>query len=101
MENADTESRKHSGNPDIKLATAILLVNAIIPGLGTVVVDVKKGMTQALLYISGFLAGTYGFTEPPLPEIMLAFLGVLMVIGSWGWAAVTSIKLVRHARLTS
>jgi len=72
---------------DAKLGIAIaaLIVNLILPGLGSIIARrTKEGTIQLVLTIISF-------------PLMIILIGIPLYIGMWIWALVTSINLLQKA----
>ena len=74
---------RQGGNKN--LAIAALLINLIIPGLGTIIGgNTKTGLIQLIVLIIGMLLKVFG-------------IGFIIVAVAWVWALVTSIQALRRA----
>ena len=63
-------------------AIIALILNLIIPGVGSLYAGKKKeGIWQLVLYIAGFLT-------------LLILIGWFLMVAAWIWALVTSIKML-------
>ncbi len=67
------------------LAIVALIVNLLIPGVGTIIWgETKTGVIQLILYIVGWL-------------LLIVLIGVLVMLASWIWALVSSIKMIQSS----
>ncbi|MFH1308354.1 MAG: hypothetical protein ABIH72_05885 [archaeon] len=72
------------GGGDLLLAVVALILNILIPGVGSLVGGkVKAGIWQLVLTIIGAFV-----------LIVVFYLGALIIAVAWVWALVTGIKLV-------
>ena len=78
---------KSSGKNKISsgLAIAVLILNLIIPGVGSLVGGrTRVGTWQLVLTIVGAI-------------LSIILIGIPMVIAAWIWALITSIQLIKEA----
>lgn len=67
------------------LAIAALIINIILPGLGTIIgKDTKKGLAQLILALVGLVL-----------KVALGWVGGIICLIAWIWALVTSIKMLQ------
>jgi TM2 domain-containing membrane protein YozV len=67
------------------VALAALILNMLIPGLGTLVAgETTVGTIQFVLFIAGIL-------------LAILVIGIAFIAGAWIWALITSISLVKKA----
>ena len=80
---AAAKPMRHGGNKN--LAIAALLINLIIPGLGTIIGgNTRTGLIQLIVLIIGALLKVFG-------------IGFIIVAVAWVWALVTSIQMLRRS----
>ena len=85
-------SKAMPARSSVSQSTAViaLIMNIIIPGLGTLFAKkTREGLYQILIAVLGF-AIIFGFSP-------IAILGFAMLLGAWIWAIVRGIKLVSEA----
>jgi len=76
---------KSTGRPTQAVAIAALILNLVLPGLGTIVGGrTGEGITQLVLAL----------VSVPL---MVVIIGFPLMIGIWIWALVSSIQLIKAA----
>ncbi len=69
------------------LAVGILILNLVIPGVGTLIAGPEykqTGIYQLVLYVVGIV-------------LSIILIGYLLVLGAWVWALVTSIEILKKA----
>jgi hypothetical protein len=77
--------KKHTNNADDNVKLLVLL-NIIIPGLGSYLVgDKKSGTTQLILWIIGIIVSI---------TIIFAFVGAILWLIAWIWGLITIIKVL-------
>jgi len=98
--------------PDRPTAWACTLANLLaLPGLGSLAAGRKVGWAQAALAMAGFALVLYGLVRTLLdllasaepvpaftPAVALGLAGLVLSLGSWCWALVTSIQVHRQVR---
>ena len=78
---------KSSGKkPEMGLAVAALIINLIIPGIGSIIGGrVRTGLWQFVLAIVGGV-------------LSIILIGIPIAIAAWIWALVTGIQLIQAAQ---
>ena len=63
-----------------------LIINLVIPGLGTIIWgDSKRGITQLVLFLVG-------------SALCMVFIGIPIVFAVWIWALVDGIKILTKSK---
>jgi TM2 domain-containing membrane protein YozV len=75
----------NNSRPDMGIAILALIVNLLIPGIGSMIGGkVNTGIWQLVLLIVGAF-------------LSIILIGIPLVIAAWIWALVTSIKIIQRA----
>lgn len=84
------------------VAVIALVINALVPGLGTIIGGrVKTGLIQfLLLFLLGLSIGVLGAKITPASLLLgtgMALVGGIMLLTGWIWAILSSAMLIKKA----
>ncbi|MBT4135433.1 hypothetical protein HOD75_03905 [archaeon] len=78
--------QKPQTKPTLTIAIIVLLINLILPGIGSIIgKKPKEGIWQIVLFIIGI-------------PLILIFLGIVLIFTAWIWGIVTGIKLIAESQ---
>ena len=88
--------------PRMGVAVIALVINALVPGLGTIIGGrVKTGLIQfLLLFLLGLSIGVLGAKITPASLLLgtgMALVGGIMLLTGWIWAILSSAMLIKKA----
>ncbi len=86
---ATSRVAKPVAKPNTGLAIAGLLINVILPGLGSIIAGrTKTGLWQLLLMVLGIV-----FTL----TVIGAIIGIPLIVVAWVWGIITGVQVVKEA----
>ena len=86
MKRTSVKPKAKSGKPSQAIAIVALILNIILPGLGSIIGGkTKAGIWQLVLFLVGI----------PLTSILI---GIPMMIAAWVWGIVTGVKILQETQ---